>query len=211
MKKDSQKQPSLTIVVAQNMNKPIAIIGIHGWQGDTTSLQPLTKSIKGEHIHWFLPQGPYRASEQGYSWYGGTKETGWKFDKSFEFMDTLVEQVLDRFPPHHIYFLGFSQGAVFAFHYIVKQLKSFGGAIPISGFVPHKRDFESVGFKKKNDTPFLILHGKDDTVVKPSGSEDMHSILTDGGFSSELYFYDGGHKIRLSAIDMIKSFLFRKG
>ncbi len=196
-------------VVVQNMNKSIAIIAIHGWQGDKTSLQPLTKSIGEKNIKWFLPQGPYSAEEKGYSWYGGSIDTKWEMDLSFDLMNRVVAKASDQFSNEDVYFLGFSQGAVFAFHYIVQRTDTFGGAIPIAGFVPYKRQFETKDFTQKNDTPFLILHGAEDTIVKPEGSQEMHSILSKAGFNSNLITYKGGHKIRLSTINQIKSFIFK--
>lgn len=191
------------------MNKSIAIIAIHGWQGDKTSLQPITNSIGENNIKWFLPQGPYSAKEKGFSWYGGSTETKWEMDLSFDLMNQVVSKASDQFSKKDIYFLGFSQGAVFTFHYIVKGTDTFGGAIPIAGFVPNKYRFESKGFIQKNETPFLILHGTEDTIVRPEGSKIMHSILDNSGFDSNLVIYKGGHKIRLSTIKHIKSFIFK--
>jgi len=79
------------------MNKSIAIIAIHGWQGDKTSLQPLTNSIGENNIKWFLPQGPYSAKEKGFSWYGGSTETKWEMDLSFDLMNQVVSKASDQF------------------------------------------------------------------------------------------------------------------
>ncbi|MBL7013654.1 MAG: dienelactone hydrolase family protein [Candidatus Marinimicrobia bacterium] len=189
------------------MSKPIAIIAIHGWQGDALSMQPLSKSIGEKYITWFFPQGPYDAEDSGYSWYGGSHETGWEFDLSFTRLEATISKAMESFSSDNIFILGFSQGAVFTFHYIVSQNNTFGGSIPIAGFIPEKRHFESKSFTKTNNTPFLILHGNEDEIVKPEGSQHMQNLLHNAGYSSKLIYYKGAHKIRLSAIKEIKTFI----
>jgi predicted esterase len=89
-------------------------------------------------------------------------------------------------------------------------MQSFGAAIPIAGFVPEERHFNQANFKKKNDTPFLLLHGEEDEIVKPQGSKDMQKVLEKAGYASNLIYYKGGHKIPLSAIKHIKNFILNE-
>ena len=66
-----------------------AIIAIHGWTGDASSMEPVGKAIALKDTKWILPQAPYTAGPGGFSWFDGNEETGWKYQKSFNILRAL--------------------------------------------------------------------------------------------------------------------------
>ena len=71
-----------------------AIIAIHGWKGDEYVFEQVAKLIDLENSEWFFPRAPYKAdSGNGNSWFGGNDEVGWEFDKTFDGMNNLINEI----------------------------------------------------------------------------------------------------------------------
>ena len=68
-----------------------SIITVHGWMGDVESMEPITKAIRIPNTRWILPQAPYPLEQKGFSWFSGSEKSGWKFQKSFNMLDKIIE------------------------------------------------------------------------------------------------------------------------
>ena len=66
----------------------IAVIGLHGWTGTKHSMVPVARAMKIQSAKWYIPQAPYKASAgQGYTWFSGSPDKGWKVKKTFNLLD----------------------------------------------------------------------------------------------------------------------------
>jgi len=187
----------------------IAIIGLHGWLGDEHSFMPVAKSVGLENAKWFMPRAPYKTDlGKGFTWFSGTDDSGWKYEKTIELMETLTENVFnDGFPPEKLFVIGFSMGAGLAIEVGVRMSIPIGGIIPIAGMVKFPDEIRKEATAESRKTPFLILHGKRDTIVPIKSSVDMVDLLKELNYCAGMEVYDAEHQIPIEAVKLIRSFI----
>ena len=100
--------------------------------------------------------------------------------------------------------LGFSQGACLAMEFIIKLEFSIGGIIPISGFIKDKSYFKKKEDILSKDTAVLLIHGKKDHIINSRESRIAFKLFMDLGYKTDLYIFNGGHKIPLEAKRLIQ-------
>lgn len=201
---------SMKINYFQDTNVPTrAVIGLHGWSGDEHSMVPVAKSMGLENTKWYIPRAPYTSDAgKGFTWFYGNDEIGWKYEKTFELTNALITQVIkDGFEPKDIYLIGFSMGAGLSFYVALNLDFPIGGIIPIAGFINHSDRLFTNATEASRNTPILILHGKDDDIIKPESSDKAYNLLIDHGYSTRLVKYQAGHKIPIEANAIIKDFI----
>ena len=100
--------------------------------------------------------------------------------------------------------LGFSQGSMLATYYALQNEDTFQNIFSLSGSLP-KIILEKIELKK-NNTKYLIFHGKIDDVVSPNQAIETHSFLSDQKIKSQLIMDDNcGHSISPLAIEAINN------
>ena len=187
-----------------------AIIAIHGWTGDIESMEPIASTLNLPETHWVIPQAPYEASGDGYSWFGGNEETGWQYQASFDLLSTIIHNLNNEgFSANQIFMLSFSQGACLTMEFMIRQPFSLGGIIPIAGFIRYKKRVKQDATDASHKTPILLLHGEKDKVILPDQSKISHEIFKDAGYQVDLQILSAGHKIPLQAKSIIKDFILR--
>ena len=186
-----------------------AVIGLHGWTGDEYSMEPIAISVKAPSAKWVMPRAPYKADTgEGYTWFSGSDETGWKYDKTLEMMPELITKVSsDGFENRHIFFVGFSMGAGLSLLTAGRLPFQVGGVVAISGFIKNRELFTSKMTKQSLGTPILILHGTHDKLVLPRKAEETVDFLKNLGYSVRYQTYDAGHKVPNEAMHIINSFI----
>ncbi|HHZ81069.1 MAG TPA: hypothetical protein EYN59_08175 [Candidatus Marinimicrobia bacterium] len=186
-----------------------AVIGLHGWTGDEYSMEPIAISVKALSAKWVMPRAPYKADTgEGYTWFSGSDETGWKYDKTLEMMPELITKVSsDGFENRHIFFVGFSMGAGLSLLTAGRLPFQVGGVVAISGFIKNRELFTSKMTKQSLGTPILILHGNHDKLVLSRKAEETVDFLKNLGYSVRYLTYDAGHKVPNEAMHIINSFI----
>ena len=189
-----------------------AVIGLHGWTGDEYSMEPIAISVKASTAKWVMPRAPYEADTgEGYTWFSGSDETGWKYEKTLEMMPELIAKVSnDGFENRHIFFVGFSMGAGLSLLTAGRLPFQVGGVVAISGFIKNRELFTSKMTEQSLGPPILIMHGNHDKLVSPQKAEETVDFLTNLGYSVCYQSYDAGHKVPKKAMPIIKSFLKMK-
>jgi len=197
--------------VNTDQDPKFAIIGIHGWKGDENSFDPIVKLMNFNNVKWYLPKAPYLAkwnNEKGNSWFDGNESIGWKHEKSFSGMRSLLEKIIkEGFSRKKIFIMGFSQGACLAIEFGLRLPFSLGGIIPIAGFIKYKDRLETdLNIKSKN-TPILLMHGNEDDIIPVSAGKTASEVLYNLGFQIHFETYDLGHKIPLNKKKLIYDFI----
>ncbi len=190
--------------------KPMkAIIAIHGWKGDEYVFEQVAKLISLENSEWFFPRAPYRTdSDNGYSWFGGNDEDGWKFDKTFDGMNNLINKIqTSGYSTSNIYLIGFSQGACLAIDFALRLPFSIGGIISIAGFIKFKERFLKDATKESTRTAILLMHGNQDDVISVKAGKTTNDILVEKGYPIHFERYDAKHKIPLKKMNLINKFI----
>ena len=185
-----------------------AVIAIHGWKGDVSSMEPVAKSLCLPDTHWAIPQAPYISEENGFTWFQGTKETGWQYKESFDLISHIILELREEgFDHDQIFLLGFSQGACLAMEWMIRQPFSIGGVIPSAGFINYKDSFKIDATLESKGTQILLIHGDKDEIIHPEESEKALKLFQSLGYNVNLHILSAGHKIPLNANNLIQQFI----
>ena len=185
-----------------------ALIAIHGWKGNRSSMKPIAKAFNIEKSQWTFLEAPYTVSKNQFSWFDGNDEVGWKYQESFDLLsDTIVKLNENGFSNSNIFLLGFSQGACLIMEYMIRQQFSLGGIIPIAGFIGQKEQFKSNIKPGSRNTSVLLIHGEKDEVVLPEESRIASELFSEAGFKTELLSPSVGHKIPIQIKGIIEDFI----
>jgi len=194
----------------QESNNPnIAIIGLHGWTGTEHSMVPVARAMRIQSAKWYIPRAPYKASAgQGHTWFSGSPDNGWKVKKTFNLLDTLIQQVQnDGFDPENIILFGFSMGGSLSLRYGLGMQCQLRGIIPVAAWVREPEELINSASLESKQTPILMIHGKDDSVVDHKKSITAAAEMKNNGFSIHLEIVSGGHIIGVYATNLIKQFI----
>ena len=196
------------IPVSRKNNLRVAIIAIHGWKGNRSSMEHVANALSMKHAHWTFIQGPYVVNDNEYSWFDGNEKEGWRYQESFDLLHHAILNLnKSGFPNSKIFLLGFSQGACLAMEFIIRQEFSLGGIIPIAGFIGEKDRFKNDIVNGAQNTSVLLIHGSRDEMVLPAESEIAFELFSDAGFKVQLQTPSVGHKIPLQTKDIIEKFI----
>jgi len=187
----------------------IAVIGLHGWTGTEHSMVPVAKAMRIQSAKWYIPRAPYKASAgQGHTWFSGSPEKGWKVKKTFNLLDTLIQQAMnDGFDQDNIVLFGFSMGGSLALRYGLGIQYQLRGIIPVAAWVREPEELINSASMESKQTPILMIHGKDDSVVDHKKSITVAAEMKNNGFSIHLEIVSGGHIIGVYATNLIKQFI----
>ena len=198
-------------ILDSKTNARTAIIALHGWTGDQFVLEPVANMLKLGSVKWFFPCAPYFAptpKKKGFTWFEGSDNKGWSYQKTFDGLDSLFNQILNEgFGKMDIFVMGFSQGACLAMEYVLRLPFSIAGIIPIAGFIKFKDKLKLEHSQESKATKILLMHGEEDKIVDLDESKASFQILNDLGYSVDLQTYDAGHKIPLSSRAIIEPFI----
>ena len=198
------------IPFSKSNNSKVAIIAIHGWKGNLSSMEHVANALNIKYARWIFIQGPYIFGDNKYSWFERNERDGWKYQKSFDLLhETILDLNKDGFSKSKIFLLGFSQGACLAMEFIIRQEFSIGGIIPIAGFIVKKDKFKKDIVNGSQDTPVLLIHGSKDEMVLPVESKIAFKLFSDLGFEVQLQTPSVGHKIPLQTKGIIEEFIFK--
>lgn len=187
----------------------IAVIGLHGWTGTEHSMVPVARAMRIQSAKWYIPRAPYKASAgQGHTWFSGSPDNGWKVKKTFNLLDTLIQQVQnDGFDPENIILFGFSMGGSLSLRYGLGMQCQLRGIIPVAAWVREPEELINSASLESKQTPILMIHGKDDSVVDHKKSITAAAEMKNNGFSIHLEIVSGGHIIGVYATNLIKQFI----
>ncbi len=92
--------------------------------------------------------------------------SGLQGDRDLAFYDALLAKVLkDRHgDPKRVFTCGMSNGAIFSYLLVAKRGATLAGAATVGGFAP-------IGFAAAAPMPLLIVHGKNDDLIRINSAE----------------------------------------
>ena len=139
------------------------IVAIHGWGGDRNSFLPFIQSMKIQNSGWYLLEAPYPIKDsQGWSWSYEISKNVWEIDEPKRLLGHFFSELFKKYRSKNIFVLGFSQGGLICFDFVLFLDHPLGGVFPIAGFLRQpKIQIKRFHICQKN-TPILIGHGKDD-------------------------------------------------
>ena len=163
----------------QNSNIESICVFFHGWGSngdDLISLAPIM-SKKLPNMLFVSPNAPETCSinPAGRQWFDiMERENG--IDKPLEQIRNYISNLKTSYLVGNkkIFLFGFSQGAMIALHYGLRETKGFGGILAFSGSLisPHRSS------EIKNYTDVLLVHGELDEVVPFKEMQNASSELS---------------------------------
>ena len=182
------------------------LVLLHGWGADAGDLMPLGQSL-AEAIATPLELVALQAHQlqtqgSGRQWYG-------LFPADWAAVPAAVEELKERInnlssgeiPLKATVLLGFSQGGAMAI--------AAGCDLPLAGLIacsayPHP-NWQAPVIRP----PVLLLHGRNDDVVPYSAAVALNNDLSQGDQTCDVFSFDNGHAIPVSAQAEMKKALKR--
>ena len=156
------------------------IVAIHGWKGDSLSMKPIIKSLKISNVACYFPEAPYKVlNDVGWSWSYQISGGEWEVDEPTQILQMFFNELFKKYSSEKIYVVGFSQGGLICFDFILLLEKPLGGVFPICGFLRDPKVDKVRLHPNQKKTPILIGHGKSDDKVPVSASKNAYSLLND--------------------------------
>ena len=196
------------IVKTENSSEK-ALVAIHGWQGNRSSMRPIIKSMNIKNIYWYFPQAPYPVRKNGdsWSWSYEISEGVWEIDEPKRLLEEFFSELVTKFTSKNVYVMGFSQGGLVCLDFVLFLNKSLGGVFSIAGFLRQPKAKIERFHPSQKKTPILISHGRNDDQVPVRASENAYQLLKKQGANVELHLYNGKHKIGVESIRKIKEII----
>ncbi len=183
------------------------LIGLHGHGSNPEHmLGAMSDALKKEPLILAAPQGAYPSLAQyrgqRFSWEIQTQNRElWKAGDPLvvENLNEVVRTIRGKCPVSEVYFLGFSQGAAYAFLSGFAYPEMVAGVISIGGLFPEtdteysllrKKDIES-GRKFR----VFIAQGNSDRLLPRGSGAQTAARLQQYGYDVEYLEYEGGHEI----------------
>ena len=163
-------------------------------------------------IQWFFPEGPYSVdnSNPGRSWSYEKSPGIWERDEPVKLLNQFFNEIVfDQYDSENVYVIGFSQGAIICYEFIMKMDIPLGGIFPISGFILSPKEKKLTLHPAQRNTRILIGHGKQDEIVPVSASEKAYELLKGQDAKVELYLYNGKHKISINYLWKAKELIMK--
>ena len=182
-----------------------AIVAIHGWQGDCNSMYSLIKSMNIKNVGWYLLEAPFPVKNgEGFSWSYEKSNGQWEIDEPRRLLNVFFDELFKIYDSRKIFVMGFSQGGLVCFDFVLFLHKPFGGVFPIAGFL-RQPEYNGERFhSSQKNTPILIGHGTEDDRVPVESSQNAFKKLLAQGANAELLLYKGKHKIGVEFIKKMK-------
>ena len=194
-------------------NPTRAIICIHGWKGNKYSMKTLTDFVKLDNTTWYFIEAPYMVDNNPNqrSWSFEISPGVWEVNKTKQQLDDFFyNEIFKKFSSKDIYVIGFSQGALICYDYVLLFNKPMGGIFPIAGFFRDYKTEMTRIHSNQLQTPIIIGHGKRDEIINIKISQNIYNILKQQGANVELIEYNGGHKISIQYLKKIETVIHEK-
>ena len=190
------------------------VLFLHGYGSNGSDLMTLKDyfHLNQSEIEFISPNAPESCEFNffGYQWFALNERTVEEISRglksAFFYLDDIVNNIIKKFEvkTEQISILGFSQGSMLATYYALQKEMTFQNIFSLSGSLP-KKILEEIDLKK-NNTKYLIFHGKIDDVVSANQALETHQFLVDKKIESQIIIDDNcGHSISPLALEAINN------
>ena len=190
------------------------VLFLHGYGSNGSDLMTLKDyfHLNQSETEFISPNAPESCEFNffGYQWFALNERTVEEIQRglksAFFYLDDIVNNIIKKFEvkTEQISILGFSQGSMLATYYALQKEMSFQNIFSLSGSLPNKI-LEEIDLKK-NNTKYLIFHGKIDDVVSANQALETHQFLVDQKIESQIIIDDNcGHSISPLALEAINN------
>ena len=135
------------------------------------------------------------------------KRNFWQREKPLKLLVSFFnKKIFSHFNSRDVFVFGFSQGGLVCYELLRVLDKPLGGVFPIAGFMTKKSKKKKI-HTMQLDTPIMIGHGREDTIILKEESELAYKLLSKESNFVSFEMYSGGHKIGMSYIKKVKNLI----
>lgn len=197
---------------------PVIFI-LHGLGTNADDLASLVTDLALPHCRFVLPDGPIQLPgypPDAHAWYDFQSHDPQGFVISREYLFKLMDRFANdpnlrpaagatkKTSP--IFMVGFSQGGVLSLEAGLLWKGKVAGIISMSGYMPNEWEILQKA-EAPFETPILLLHGSEDSVVPVEGSRKALEALKNAGYQPELQTFEMDHTISEESLDAARKFL----
>jgi phospholipase/carboxylesterase len=184
------------------------VVMLHGRGGNEDVMWIFSRALpKG----WLVlaPRGIKPDLEEGYAWHPRQRDE-WPTLTQFEEATAAVTRFVHALPelydadPHHIYLMGFSQGAATSYATAMGDPKLIQGIAGLVGFVPVACD-AAIAMSALRGLPIYMAAGKRDPLIPVERTESCAKTLREAGADLTYREYDSGHRLNAQAMRDLKA------
>jgi phospholipase/carboxylesterase len=180
------------------------IVAMHGIGSNEADLVPAYRAFERQAVLAF-PRSPL-PHPPGFAWYRliriGVPEPD-SFDQAQRKLGEWLAALrsLEGHAGRPIVLSGFSQGAIMALSYALRQPDEVAGVIAFSGYVPQAVAESVAGRAGRTFPRFFLTQGRRDQLFPISRLGETAALLETLGVRPAVVAHDGGHDIPLVAIE----------
>jgi len=199
--------------IIEPLNTPKqAVIFLHGYGSNGDDLLNLSPYFEDglNHTVFCSPNAPNICEQnpQGYQWFSLQNWLPELFLKgaaqSAPYLLSYINHIQSKYDltQNQITLIGFSQGAMMSLYIALNHLYNLKAVISFSGMLLNTPDI------KKSQTPLLLIHGAQDSVVPMQASIEAHRILSALDYQIQLFTINGlAHSIDQKGLNTAQEFL----
>jgi len=185
-----------------------AIVLLHGWTGDETSMGVFTPALPADH--WLIaPRGPYVTQPRGFSWrqyQAGTWPTLEGFRPVMDDLWRLLSAT--NFPQvdfARLTVMGFSQGAALTYALALAFPQRVAAFIGLAGFLPDGAETLADGLPLQGKRAY-VAHGSQDEIVPIERARQAVQTLRQAGAEVDYCEHEAGHKLGTECYRGLRTF-----
>jgi len=199
---------------------PVVFI-LHGLGTTADDLSPLVTDLDLPQCRFVLPDAPLLLPgypQGAYAWYDFQTNEPQGFQTSREHLFKLMDRFAndpnlrpkagEEKKTAPVYLMGFSQGGVLSLEAGLLWKGGVRGICSMSGYMPNEWDVLQKA-EAPFETPILLVHGTEDSVVPVAGSEKAMEALTTAGYHPDLQTFDMDHTITEDSLGAVREFLVK--
>ncbi len=201
---------------AQQRKRWPLLIGLHGYQGDMTSMMRVARRIADGKMIVISLQGPFqfflrdgndpKNFRVGFGW-----GTTWKMDESIELhhrdLRTLIDLAVRRYhaEQRQVFLLAFSQACSYNYRFVFTHPHAVRGAIAVCGGVPG--DWAENATYRAASTHVLHIAASRDEWYSREKNLLFRRQLAERARTLDFRFYNSPHKFPRSSIPHIRRWI----
>lgn len=214
------RETETEVVLEPPVPATAAVVWLHGLGADGHDFVPIVAELglpADAAIRFVFPHAPVRpvAINQGMrmrAWYdiapdlrrqdaAGIAESGKRVQA---YVDA---QVAAGIRPERLVLAGFSQGGAMTLHTGLRQQQRLAGLLALSTYLPLPEAFAKEGVSARADTPILMCHGTQDSVLPLGLGAWSRDLLRQAGFDVTWKEYPMAHQVCAEEIEVISGWL----
>ena len=199
-----------------------SVIWLHGLGANGNDFVPIVPHLNLPSscaTRFIFPHAPHRAVTINGgavmpAWYDltGMEFTQREDNEGIRASETIVRHFIEReiergIASKHIILAGFSQGGALALHTGLRYAKPLAGIMALSTYLPLQHTLKAERKAANQQTPILMIHGQQDSIVPPSPALQSQQCLTNLGYCIEWHELDMGHTVNEEEIATIAHWL----